>query len=181
MRIRAPATSRGRALGYGAYAVRAGPSLWMSFDSPDHAWVARRFSRRGLTHRAQWLAGLVERSAPAVRADFDVYHEDGLLLYTDGECGDGKLAPVFFLHVYPVNEDDLPANRRRYDNLDFRFGQRRVEDELVPSRVGCAAVVGLPNCQVARIRTGQTSGGRPLWMREFEVLERRGDSTDGIP
>ena len=110
-----------------------------------------------------------------------MYHEDGLLLYTDGECGDGKLAPVFFLHVYPVNEDDLPANRRRYDNLDFRFGQRRVEDELVPSRVGCAAVVGLPNYQVARIRTGQTSGGRPLWMREFEVLERRGDSTDGIP
>ena len=183
VRIRPPATSKGRALGHGAYAVPAGPGLWMSFDSSDHGWVARRFSGRGLTHRAQWLAGFVERAAPAVRADFDVYHEDGLLLYAGGECGDEDLAPVFFLHVYPVNEDDLPANRRQYgyDNLDFPFGRRRVKDEHVPSRVGCAALVALPNYEVARIRTGQASGGLPLWEREFEVLEKRGDSADGHP
>ena len=100
-------------------------------------------------------------------------HEDGyylpLLFYAGDECGDEDIDDsTFFLHVFPANEDDLPANRRRYgyDNLDFHFWEHRLKDQFVPSRVGCAALVELPGYEVARIRTGQASGGVPLWERE---------------
>ena len=42
--------------------------------------------------RSQWLAGVVA-AEPAIRSDFDVYHEDGRLIYAGGKCGDEDLAP----------------------------------------------------------------------------------------
>ena len=117
---------------------------------------------------------------PAIRSDFDVYHEDGRLIYAGGKCGDEDLAPPFFLHVFPVNEDDLPAYRRLYgfDNLEFRFEERRLpghyfKDEPARSGVGCAAVVELPGHEVAYIRTGQyVPGMSRLWDREFDVVSK---------
>ena len=180
--VRNPVTSRAQALLRADYAVKAGPGLWMPFDSPDHDWVIERFSGHGLEQRGQWLAGwiarVVESTEPAIRSDFDVYHEDGHLLYIGGECDDDDLEPRFFLHVFPVNEDDLPANRLQhgFHNLDFRFDERRLpldfhfKDVSAPSGVGCIARVKLPDYEVARIRTGQfVSGGPRLWHGEFEV------------
>ena len=170
--IRRPATSRADALRYANYAVKAGPGLWMAFDSPDHDWVVRRFSGRGLAQRVPGWVAEIENAEPAIRSDFNVYYEDGYLLYTGDECSDEDLEPVFFLHIIPANEDDLPADRRRYGfvNLDFRFDQRRLGDALAPSGAGCAALVGLPGYDVAHIRTGQS---RPrlalLWEGEFDV------------
>ena len=182
MYVRTPATSKIQALLRTDYAVKAGPGLWMPFGSPDHAWVIERFSAHGLAQRAQWLAGwiagVVERAEPAIRSDFDVYYEDGHLLYTGSECGEEDLEPPFFLHVIPVHEDDLPVDRRqhRFHNLDFRFDARRLpldsyfEDVPAPSGVGCAALVQLPGYEVARIRTGQSVPGGPrLWHGEFEI------------
>ena len=123
-------------------------------------------------------AGVVERAEPAIRSDFDVYYEDNRLLYIGGECGEEDLEPPFFLHVFPVNEDDMPAALRRhgFDNLDFQFEASRLpldsnfKDVPALSSVGCAALVELPGYEVARIRTGQfVSGGPRLWHGEFEV------------
>ena len=178
-----PATGKIPALRRGNYAVPAGPGLWMPFDSPDHDWVARRFSGRGLAQRAQWLAEVIERAEPAIRADFDVYHEDGHLLYVGGECGDEDLGHLFFLRVFPVNEEYLPANRQRhgFDSLDFRFGWRRLrlpldhdfKEVLAPNSVECVALVELPAYEVARIHTGQSVAGGPvLWERAFDVARK---------
>ena len=171
--VQRAATSKIGALRRARYAVKAGPGLWMPFNSPDHDWVARRFSGHDLGQRAWvagWVAAVIESAEPDIRADFDVYYEDGHLLYTGEECSDEDLEPAFFLHVFPANEDDLPADRRQHGfvNLDFRFDQRRLEDGLVPSGVGCAALVELPGYDAARIRTGQ-SRRRPAlpWEGEF--------------
>ena len=198
LEVHPAATSKVRALRDADYAVRAGPGLWMPFGSPYHGWVVERFSGRGLAQRTQrpagvveraWpairtrsqrLAGVIERAQPAIHADFDVYHEDGYLLYAGGECGDEDLPLMFFLHVYPVNENDLPAYRRRFgfDNLDFNFNERRLprvyfKDVPARSGVGCAAAVELPGYEVARIRTGQyVPKGPRLWDREFAVVRK---------
>ena len=170
--VRRPATSKAEALRRADYAVKAGPGLWMPFMSPDHDWVVKRFSQHGLAQRVpSWIAE-IERAEPAIRSDFNVYYEDGHLLYTSDECDDEDLEPVFFLHVFPANEDDLPADRRRYGfvNLDFRFNRHRLGGALAPSGVGCAALVELPGYDVARIRTGQSRVRQALlWEHDFDV------------
>ena len=118
---------------------------------------------------AGWIARVVEHAEPVIRAGgFDVYHDGNRLLYTSGECGDESLASVIFLHIFPEDEDDLPARFRvhGFHNLDFPFKMR-----LRWAGLGCAAVVDLPGYEIARIRTGQVvHGGSVLWDREFEVL-----------
>ena len=127
---------------------------------------------------AQWIAEVVERTEPVIRSDFDVYHDGNRLLYTGAECGEENVAPPFFLHVFPEDEDDLPAGHREHGihYLDFRFETRRLpldfhfKDAPAPGGVGCAAVVDLPGYEIARIRTGQYVPGGPwLWHGEFEA------------
>ena len=126
----------------------------------------------------QWIAGVVERTEPVIRSDFDVYHDGNRLLYTGAECGEEDVAPPFFLHVFPEDEDDLPTGHREHGihYLDFRFETRRLpldfhfKDAPAPGGVGCAAVVDLPGYEIARIRTGQYVPGEPwLWHGEFEA------------
>ena len=96
------------------------------------------------------------------KARFDVYTYPGgrLLGYTRNGCTLSDTRPFFFVHVYPVDEQELPAWRRRYgfDNLDFSFVERGKQAEGQ-----CWATVELPAYEIARIRTGQyTTHGR-LW------------------
>ena len=130
---------------------------------------------------ALWISGVIEAMQPVIHSDFDVYHVDNRLLYTGGGCSDEDLAPPFFVHVVPADEDDLPAPYRQHgvDFLDFRFKARQLpldfhfEDLSVPGDVECAAVIDLPDYDVARIRTGQyVPGSYRLWEGEFEIGSR---------
>ena len=74
----------------------------------------------------------------------------------------------FFLHLIPVDMDDLPDHRKQYnfDNLDFRFG-----DYALPLTERAVAVRELPAYDIARIRTGQflvneDGSYTPLWEGE---------------
>ena len=122
---------------------------------------------------------MVELAEPVIRAGgFDLYHVGNRLLYTGAECGDEALAPRFFLHVFPADESNLPADEREhgFHHLDFNFGERRLLPldfyfKGAPARgdVECAAVVDLPGYAIARILTGQyVIGGPRLWEGEFE-------------
>ena len=71
----------------------------------------------------------------------------------------------FFLHLIPVDMDDLPDHRKQYgfDNLDFRFG-----DYALPLTERLVAVRELPAYDIAGIRTGQflvneDGSYTPLW------------------
>ncbi len=128
-----------------------------------------------------------ERRADAQRPvlqspDYDVHlfrNEEGGddLLYFRRECpGDADLRrqPPFFLHVRPVDVNDLPADSRRhgFENLDFRFEKIRwtfllggLPPRMRPHRYlhmqfwrrdgKCYVVRPLPDYDVASIRTGQ--------------------------
>ena len=127
---------------------------------------------------AEWIAETIERAEPVIRSDFDVYYDGNRLLYTGGECSDENLTHPFLLHVFPEDEDDLPAAHREhgFHNLDFRFEERRLpldfhfRDRESPGDVKCIALVELPGYEVARIRTGQyVADGSWLWFGEFEI------------
>ena len=69
----------------------------------------------------------------------------------------------FFLHLIPVDMDDLPDHRKQYgfDNLDFRFG-----DYALPLTERLVAVRELPAYDIAGIRTGQYTDQGRIWEGE---------------
>ena len=99
-------------------------------------------------------------SKPLARSTFDLYVEDGSLIYVKEQCDRSDLDPRFFLRIFPERAEDLPEARRGhgYDKLDFEFFRRGA---LFDGK--CAASVPLPDYPISRIRTGQPPDERPLW------------------
>ena len=102
----------------------------------------------------QWVRASTEASNPVVAASIaqPPKHKE----------------PRFFLHVIPVDVNDLPARRKRwkFDNLDFRFSGYRI-----PHGKRDIAVRELPPYDVARIRTGQFILNNQLWKAEVSFKE----------
>ncbi len=100
------------------------------------------------------------------QALFDLYTYPGsrILGYARDQCRAADTVAPFFLHIVPVDEQDLPAQRRRYgfDNLDFAFPHR---GKQVAGR--CWATVELPAYGIARIHTGQYTEQGRLWETEL--------------
>ena len=164
--------------------LRFGGSCLLRSGLPDYPIAGVRAGQRGGPAGAVWEAslpvadprfplradgwedrfGALAAREPALRAPFDVHPAGRTLHYLRGECSAADPAPRFFLHVVPIDADDLPGERRAagFDNLDFDFADRGL-------RYGgrCLASVGLPDYGVARVRTGQHADGVRLWEGEF--------------
>ena len=105
-----------------------------------------------------------------MRAKFDVYLWENLLIYSREPCASADISDTFFLHLIPADRDDLPKNRQQYefDNLDFNFAH-------VGGISGgkCIAQVSLPDYPITRIRTGQyIPDSGQVWKAEFPVGSR---------
>ena len=119
---------------------------------PDHPGL------RGLDltpHRATYRAAV--GGEPQARSVFDLYVDDGALIYVKEQCAESDIADRFFLHIVPDRAGDLPEARREYgfDHTNFDFFLR---GSLFDGK--CAAKVRLPDYAVAGVRTGQYIKGR---------------------
>ena len=103
---------------------------------------------------------------PAVSSVFDVYIDDGELIYAKARCDAADRDARFFLHLDPVDVSDLPEERKEFgfDNLDFNFSDRGVESDGE-----CFAVVALPAYEIAEISTGQYTPDRLVWSEKIDV------------
>ena len=110
-------------------------------------------------------------AATLARHPYEVHRSGSWLIYVNRQCDGENIGglPRVFLHVYPVDADDLPDRRERYgfDNLDFRFDNHSVY------RGGpCIAVRGLPDYPIASIHTGQFTRVRgdqeAIWEGAFD-------------
>lgn len=109
----------------------------------------------------EWVAHLVGHRQPAIHSTFDVYHEDGTLLYVAEGCSQDDMERRFFVHVVPADLADLSRRGRRegFDNRAFEFRWRGV-------RAGrwCVAEWPLPAYRIQRITTGQfVPGSGRVW------------------
>ncbi len=106
---------------------------------------------------------------PAIRSDFDVYLRENTLTYVKEACAPDDTEARFFLHLYPVDVNDLPDHRKQhgFDNLDFRFDRLSVRFDGI-----CMATVDLPEYDIVRISTGQfvSRQGR-VWEGEIRLAE----------
>ena len=101
--------------------------------------------------------------APRVRAVFDLHldEEARTLTYVKDPCELSDVERRFFAHIRPVRADDLPEDRRMlgFDNLDFIFLTRGVVFDGK-----CAAILPLPEYDIASVRTGQfVSDAGEIW------------------
>lgn len=88
--------------------------------------------------------------------EYDVSRIGNVPTYSRGPGCRSAVEPVprFFLHVYPVDENDLMPGRERsgFDNFDFLFHRRaRVQDDG-----RCVALIDLPEYDIEWIITGQS-------------------------
>ena len=156
-----------------------------SFDLPDYdvaGFLTGQFQRDagnlwegGYSFAAAELPRVLDRLRdrgfePVARSYFDVYMDDGRLIYVRDPCDASDVESEFFLHVVSSSVDDLPQPRRKsgFDNLDFVFETRGLMFDGM-----CVASIGLPDYDIERIRTGQwdPEQQRDIWKEEFEVIE----------
>ena len=106
---------------------------------------------------------------------YEVYREGRYLVYLkpDADSHDACVeqdSPKFFLHVEPVNDDDLVDDAGSpfgFNNFDFFFQSR-----LFRTDGFCFTVVTLPEYEVQRITTGQfTWNHNNLWTRSVSFTE----------
>ena len=142
-------------------------SQYMTYDLPE--WCHLLLRDKDDTR----VNIVLEKGELIIRYHYDVYLDKQRMIYLKDPCSPADVAPPFFLHVYPVDSDDLPAQSRQrgYDTLDFSFpghGFRSGEKCLVIRR--------LPEYAISRIKTGQLasedSGVRVIWEGSFAVGEQ---------
>ena len=104
------------------------------------------------------------RSEPVAHGHFDLYLQDDSLLFLRDPCSPLDADARFLLHVQPVDNADLPQDRRQYgfDNLTFGFDERGA---IFDGK--CAAIVDLPAYPIERIRFGQFDDAGALWSAVF--------------
>ena len=106
---------------------------------------------------------------PALRSNFDIYLSENVITYVKEACQETDTQAKFFLHIYPVDTNDLPDHRQQhgFDNFDFDFNRRGVKFDGK-----CLASVDRPEYDIDRMVTGQfISGQGKLWEEEFSVDE----------
>ena len=88
------------------------------------------------------------------RGVFDLYADPArrALGYVKEDCTALDRVTRFFVHVYPVDVDDVGAARRRYgfDNLNFHFLEKGAWTDT-----RCWTRIELPAYPIARVHTGQ--------------------------
>ena len=168
--IHPPAPSAFKALVRAEYAVKVGPDLWMPFDSPDQQWVFDRFAGQDLrVADLDYWTELLGDHQPAIRSDWEVYLFGNSLIYKKEQCNPEDAEPTFFLHLYPVDVNNLPSRLRQvgFFNKDFAFRDQRIP---IKGEV-CIARRELLSYGIATIHTGQyvrvDSGFENLWSGEI--------------
>lgn len=129
----------------------------------------RRFdSRDAFLERFRRLVNTPDNRILA--SNFDVYLDGRWLIYVKDVCSPEDTQKMFFLHVTPADDKDLPVDRVEAGFENFDFNQRG-------TRVGqqsCMVTKRLPDYAIAHIRTGQYDPGKDIfWQGEVTIASEQ--------
>ena len=136
------------------------------YTDQDQIWGGRFFGPEHVADHGllQRVDQAIASGSPIIRAQFDVYLTDEHLVYVRELCDTSDINDNFFVHIIPVDVENLPEDSRGYgfENLDFVLFDRGFSDGP-----RCAAVIELPDYDISRIRTGQFTDQGQTWRSEF--------------
>ena len=166
IRVEPPASDESQALLRAPFALKVGADLWMPFHG---IYEFNELTVENFSEHSTLIQDVIDfddllrkMETPAIQAHLDVYLVDNHIIYYRAKCLEedidnfpddpSKSSRRIFLHVFPVNPDDLPSYRQRhgFDNLDFSFAEYGRENDG-----SCIAAHRLPNYAIASISTGE--------------------------
>ena len=115
------------------------------------------------------------------RSNINLATRGGVLVYLKENCAPADARARIFLHIFPADPADLPADRREYGfvNMGFRFA-----DQGADILGECVYERELPDYPIARIRTGQDAAisGGDEWRMDIDLAARAASPAiyDGI-
>ena len=118
--------------------------------------------------------------APLAQSRFDLYLNGSSLTYLKEPCAEDDTHAPFFLHIFPADPADLPADRREYGFVNWGFQFTDQEVDIVGR---CVYERQLPDYPIARIRTGQnatrnaTASGGDEWRVDVNLAARAAAQT----
>ena len=115
-----------------------------------------------------YLDGLVGDSGPVVRAHFDLYFDDGSLIYFKEECSREDFEHRVFLWIFPVTNLSLPGIHKNVGVEHLSFYPAR---QGVRMNGECLAIAPLPEYDITLITTGQRRGDTALWEVDIAPAE----------
>ncbi len=97
----------------------------------------------------------IDIGTPAMRSRFEVFVHENLLIYLRIPCSTGDYRNRFFLHITPVDANDIAEDLRRFgfNVYDFNSFDRGVGSSVFEG--GCLVVRTLPAYEIKHIYTGQ--------------------------
>ena len=104
------------------------------------------------TGRYRDLYRSARATSPVVRASYDVYLKDRVLVYIKDQCRPLDSRSPFILHIKPASKSDLPDHRKPLGFVykDFTLGERGVRFDGK-----CLLTMPLPEHEIATITVGQ--------------------------
>ena len=145
----------------------AGSSRSRQRDGGHHGHPRKGRPRAVIGGREERILEKLDSAQLVANGRFDVWlhGSDRSLYYVKDHC-DGP-EELFFVHVVPLDPNDLPDQRKEngFDNLDFDLRNARLD-----FRRRCVAVQPLPDYAVATVRTGQynSTSFKRSWEVEFD-------------
>ena len=92
---------------------------------------------------------------PVMRSLYNVYVYDEWLIYVRGSCSQDDLSHRFFLHITPVDANDLAEEHTQhgFNAYDFNASEENISSALHNN--GCIVAIPLPDYDIQHIHTGQ--------------------------
>ena len=117
---------------------------------------------------SDWVSGPLGGGRPIIRSDWNVYLVEDSLIYAKDQCSPEDVEPEFFLHMYPVDVNDLPSHRQQHGFDGFNFA---IRNHLLIKEGACVARRELPDhaYAIAAVRTGQFNGDGQIWGGSFDL------------
>ena len=154
---------------YGYYAAFEGwmpPTPRIPVSEQTATGIREKYNQLDtLASTREQIRELTPHRARVLASDFDVYLDGRRLVYIKEGCRPTDLQPLIFLHLVPVDENDLPRRRIPYGYVRATFSLRFGID-----RGRCLATTDLPDYPVRYLWTGEYSqDGDLLWQGGFPV------------
>ena len=116
-----------------------------------------------------YVDGVVASNAPSItESGYDMYVDGSRLIYTKDQCKQEDIDLRFFLHIVPVDTNDLPEYHRDhgFENRDFYINN---SGQGWRAGSSCYIVADLPEYQIREIRVGQfnETEGFAIWEAEY--------------